>query len=48
MVDKLPPPTIRVTCDSCMMTFEIQKSNRPDTYPCPVCKINGVLKYATD
>lgn len=46
MPDKLPPPIIRVTCTYCQMTFEIQKSNRPDTYPCPVCKQSGVLRYA--
>lgn len=43
MVDKQLPPTIRVHCESCQQTFEIRKSNKPESYPCPKCKINGVL-----
>jgi hypothetical protein len=46
MPDKQPPITIRVTCDSCLQTFEIRKSNKPEGYPCPKCKITGVLHLA--
>ncbi len=46
MIDKQPPITIRVTCESCQQTFEIRKSNKPEKVPCPKCGIVDVLHIA--
>lgn len=41
--DNTQPITIRVHCSQCDQTFDIRKSNHPESRACPRCRIYGTL-----
>lgn len=41
--DDPQPTTMQVHCSQCNRTFDIRKSNKPESKACPKCKIYGTL-----